>query len=290
MINQSELNSVSLEKASEMISGALIKERINLKNKKVELEHLKEKYQEDYILANDGDARENAPLEQAIQNLKVTTGDIVAITKKYQQLDAIEDSLYLNATYDYEGIMEGVRVLSPDSSSALCSAFKVNSVDEIPNAIASMTYEEFDDAVMEYDEYYGSVVMGALRVDFPEDHPIWKSRRAIEEEALARRSTGLAVMEYRVLSELNEARKMKQVPPYNYCGLVVMYTTVRLHRGSQYYTYKIYPKGLSFIDDGIMAANSRLATALMGKKKGDKVSIRHGSQDTVLVYEIVDIY
>lgn len=290
MIEQSELNSVSLEKASDMISEALINERLALKQKRAELDALKAKYQDDYIVANDGDASENAPLEQAIQNLKITTGDIVSVTNKYQRLDAIEDSKYLNATFDYDIIMQNIGSLSQDSLNVICNVFGVSDYHDIPKAGMAMSYEELSDALLKYDEYYGTSMMESLKVDFPEDDPIWKSRSAIENEVAARRSNGLLSLEYRILTEFEEVKTMKQVPPYNYCGIVVMYSTVRLKLGDRTFTYKIYPKGLSFIDDGVMAVNSRLGAAVMGKKKGDKVSIRHGSHDTVLIYEIVDIY
>ena len=80
------------------------------------------------------------------------------------------------------------------------------------------------------------------------------------------------------------------MPAYNECGIVVPYTTVRLEMGGKVMTYRIYPEGVSFIDIGVMAANSRVARAILGKEKGQSVSIRHDSNNTLLEYKIVDIY
>ena len=55
-------------------------------------------------------------------------------------------------------------------------------------------------------------------------------------------------------------------------------------------TYKILPAGLSFLDIGVIAANSRVAQAILGKQKGDTVSIQHSSGKVILRYEILDIY
>lgn len=290
MLSQNTLNSVTLKEASDMISDTLINERLSLKERRNQLEKLKEKYQDDYIAANDGDARENAPLEAAIENLKNVTGDIVAITKKYQSLDAVEDSRYLNATYDYDGLIETVSGLSPDSSRVFFQIFGVTGIEEFLTVIRGISLEQLNEAILKFDEYYGITVMNNLKVDYPEDHQIWKSRMLLEQTVIARRTGGELAMEHKVLTDLGHVRSMKAMPPYNYCGIVVMYSTVRMRMGGNLYTYRIYPKGLSFIDDGAMAANSRLATAIMGKKKGDVVTIRHASRDTLLSYEIVDIY
>lgn len=290
MLSQEKLNSVDLKTASDMISDTLINERLSLKKKRAQLEELKAKYQDDYIAANDGDARENAPLEAAIENLKNTTGDIVAVTKKYQSLDAVEDLRYLNATYDYDTFVESVGALSENSRTVLFGVMQVSDIEQCVKKMQESEFDFVDEVVRKYDEFYGTTVANNMLVDYPKDHPIWKSRSAVEATVLQRRSEGEMAAEYRVIMELGKIRTMKSMPPYNHCGLIVMYTTVRLRMNSNLYTYRIYPKGLSFIDDGVMAANSRLATALMGKRVGDKVTIRHGSRDTMLVYEIIDIY
>lgn len=291
MNNQAELNAMSLEQASERISDALIAERLGLQKKRAELEKLKEKYQEDYIIANaDGDARENAPLEKAIENLKTTTGEIVAVTKKYQSLDSVEDVKYLNATYDYDIIKDMLDRLNNNSLTMLFDSFKVSGAEELVTKIKNCDFNELNESIHSFDRFYGETMKNALLNEKGKDSVIWSSSSAIEAAEKEMRQNGVLATEYRILMELSNIRNIKEVPPYNYCGIIVMYTTVRLKLGGEIMTYKIYPKGLSFIDIGVMAADSKVASALMGKRKGDVIHIGHASKNKVLEYEIVDIY
>lgn len=290
MLDQKYLNSLSLADASAEISLALIKERISLKEQKAELEKLKEKYQHDYIAANDGDASENAPLEQAIQNLKTITGDIVAVVKKSQTLDKIEDSVYVTAVYDYDMIMMDSEAMSPDSIRVLNDVFSIDSLSGLPDRIKEMSRDDLVQAVIQFDAYYGQTMANIIRSEYPEDSDVWKSRKALSDVVDGKLNAGIMAQEYKVLSDFEHIKAMKSVRPYNYCGVIVMYTTVRLDLDGRMFTYKIYPKGLSFIDDGVMAADARLATALMGRHAGDTVSIRNSSKGQILNYKVLDIY
>lgn len=291
MNNQAELNAMSLEQASERISDALIAERLGLQKKRAELESMKEKYQEDYIVANaDGDARENAPLEKAIENLKTTTGEIVAVTKKYQSLDSIEDVRYLNATYDYDIIKDMVVRLNNNSLTILNKSFNVSSIDELIAKIKSCDFDALNDAILSFDKFYGETMKSFIINEKGKDSVIWSSSSMVEAAEKEMRQNGVLATEYRILMELSNIRNIKEVPPYNYCGIIVMYTTVRLRLDGTIMTYKIYPKGLSFIDIGVMAADSKVASALIGKRKGDVIHVSHASKNKVLEYEILDIY
>lgn len=291
MNNQAELNAMSLEQASERISDALIAERLGLQKKRAELEGLKEKYQEDYIIANaDGDARENAPLEKAIENLKTTTGEIVSVTKKYQSLDNIEDVKYLNATYDYDIIKDVLERMNSNSLTMLFNSFEVAGADELIEKIRSCDYNELDKYIQAFDKFYGETMKNALISQLGANGLVWSNSSAVDEAEKEMRQNGVLATEYRLLMELTNIRNIKEVPPYNFCGIIVMYTTVRLRLDDKIMTYKIYPNGLSFIDIGVMAADSKVAAALMGKRKGDVVHIRHASKNKVLEYEILDIF
>ena len=291
MSNQEMLNSMSLQEASEKISDAIIAERLSLQKKRADLETLKEQYQNDYLIASaDGDARENAPLEKATENLKTTQGDIVAVTKKYQSLDSIEDVKYLNATYDYDIVMDMLSRLEQNSLAVLYDCFKVSGTEELVMSIKNCDSNELNDAILSFDRYYGTTMEELLRSQSGGDVVKGMSSSELTEAEKKLRQSGHLATEYRLLMELSSIKEMKEVPPYNYCGVIVMYTTVRLRLDGQIMTYKIYPKGLSFIDIGVMAADAKLAIALMGKHKGDKVLIRHASRNKTLEYEILDIY
>lgn len=291
MNNQEKLNSMQLSAASEMISDSLIAERLGLQKKRADLEKLKEQYQEDYLIANaDGDARENAPLEKAIENLKTTQGDIVAVTKKYQNLDNIEDSKYLNATYDYDILRDILSRLSDESKGVLCRIFNVSSDEEMIERIKQSDENELNESILSFDRFYGESMLNALIQEKGVDEVKKMGSTELERNESIMRQSGIMATEYRAIMELNNIRNIKEVPPYNTCGIIVMYTTVRVRLEERTFTYKIYPKGLSFIDIGVISADSRLGAALLNKKKGDKVAIRHGSKTKMLEYEILDIY
>lgn len=290
MLKQEYLNGISLQEASAAISRALIEERISLKKQKAELEELRQKYQNDYIVANDGDLSENAPLEQAIQNLKTITGDIVSVVKKSQSLDKIDDSVYVMATYDYDVILMDIDAMSADSKRVLFSIFGITELGGLPDRIRDMETEELLAAVLKFDEYYADCMTNIIRNEYPDGDLVWKSRVKLSEVVDKKLKDGVMAAEYKVLSDFEHIKSIKAVRPYNYCGVVVMYTTVRLNLDGRRFTYKIYPKGLSFIDDGVMAADARLATALLGRHVGDTVSIRNMSKGKIINYIVEEIY
>lgn len=90
--------------------------------------------------------------------------------------------------------------------------------------------------------------------------------------------------------QLEQLEDIADLSRYNSVGIVVMYSTVRLSLDGKELIYRIYPDGVSFVDIGVIAANSRLATALMGKVVGDSVDLDHISKNTTLTYRIEEIY
>lgn len=290
MLRQEQLNGMSLQEASSAISRALIEERMSLKKQKAELEELREKYQNDYIIANDGDSSENAPLEQAIQNLKTITGDIVSVVKKSQSLDKIDDSVYVMATYDYDVLLMDIDAMPEDSKRVLYNVFGINGTAEIPNRILELETDELLDCICKFDDYYADRMLSIMQSEYPENDEVWKSRVKLYAAVDKKLKVGVMATEYKVLTDFEHIKAVKAVRPYNYCGVIVMYTTVRLDLDGRKFTYKIYPKGLSFIDDGVMAADARLATALFGRHVGDTVSIRNMSKGKIISYTVEEIY
>ena len=88
----------------------------------------------------------------------------------------------------------------------------------------------------------------------------------------------------RLISEIDDLSR------YNSVGVVVLYATVRVSCNGREFTYRIFPPNISYLDIGIMAANSRLAVALMGKTVGDTVQLVHDGEGTTLIYRVEEIY
>lgn len=96
-----------------------------------------------------------------------------------------------------------------------------------------------------------------------------------------------------ILTLERNLRSVSNVPDisnYNSVGIVVLFATVRLVCEGEEMIYKIYPNDISLVDLQIIAANCRLATALMGKRVGDFVDVEDTSQNKSLRYEIKEIY
>lgn len=106
--------------------------------------------------------------------------------------------------------------------------------------------------------------------------------------------SGLAAIEdagflskiYSADSEILEGKRK-----YNSIGKVVLYSTVRLDFNGDELIFRIYPDNISHIDIGVMAANTKLASSLMGKGVGECVEIsRNATAGKFAVYKILEIY
>lgn len=258
MNNQKALNSVSLQEAASMISNALIKARDDLEKSKKQLFEDKKKYEEAYVLAYaDGDASENAPLEAAIQNLKMVTGEIGSNARVLQIMDRLEDVEYLIGTYDFTDLETAIIKMPEEDKEQLFKAAGVTGTEALKEKLRNMSITE----VAAVCKAYQSWIKAKYNID--------------EDDCLQSLAGFLSVV---------------LMPRYNTCGIVVPYSTVRMEMNGKTMTYRIYPDGVAFIDIGVMAANARVARAIMGKQKGDSVSIRHDSTGVLLTYKIIDVY
>lgn len=91
-------------------------------------------------------------------------------------------------------------------------------------------------------------------------------------------------------AQIKLVEQVDDLSRYNSVGIVVIYSTVRIDYGGKERIYKIYPASISYVDIGIMAANSRLAIALMGKTVGDTVFIKHDGTGEDMKCTILEIY
>lgn len=253
-MTQSELLNMSLKEASLAISQSLVNEKLNLENQRDELKRRKQGYEQNYITANTGDSSENAPLDAAKKNLRLITGEIATNAMKLQTLDSVEDMYFVRNTYDYTLLQNEYDKLNGDLKQIVSYLFKMGN-KTFTEMLKVVPYKTYMEAVRTIEGVLGE---------------------APEFENLHARLCALI--------------PMIEIMPYNSPGVVVPYTTVKLLCNGKTMVYKIYLDGLSIIDKGILAGDSRLAQALIGKRKGDKVTIQHKSNRTQIVYELLDIY
>lgn len=95
------------------------------------------------------------------------------------------------------------------------------------------------------------------------------------------------------LREVYKDRK-DDYPEYLPCGVVKTYSTVVVGISigtaqSEDFTVKLYPSGISFVEDRIIAVDSVIGKAILGKRVGDTGSTVTSGNKTV-TYEIKDLY
>lgn len=255
-----ELNKLPLVEASKRISDELIKEKSKLEDTRKKLLEEKQRYNEAYIAANDGDSSENAPLEDARLNLRLVTGKIANNEKLIQNMEGLEDAYYLRETYDFSAMLDVAEKLPENIKDKLLSLFGVNTVNNLPALLRKIKRSTYEGAVEEFEEFVEQ--MGA-------------------EDAYS----------LQMIVELGDLYESVKKPHYNSVGFVLPYSTVRLDMDGSIMTYKIYPEGISFIDIGVIAQNSRLAMALMNKHAGEVVQIQRGSKGSAdIQYKILEVY
>lgn len=262
MDNQNILNGVSLEEASRIISQELIKKKVILLEMRKTYYENRKQYESDYVAANDGDSSENAPLEAAIQHLREVNGDIAINEAVIQSLEGIEDLEYLLGTYEFEDIIDTYKSINVVDRETINSIYNITSAESLADCVQKCSIDDLTSMLNQHVEY--------------------------------NQNNGNPSNSVILFNKIKDYYDVRRKPPYNYCGLIVPYTTVRLKlvRGTEeeFMTYKILPAGLSFLDIGIIASDSRVAQAILGKQKGDIVSIQHSSGSVILKYEILDIY
>ena len=118
-----------------------------------------------------------------------------------------------------------------------------------------------------------------------------RSENAAFEEAV--KNMQRANADYAEVEEtLSAVNLVQDLDKYTPIGVVVMYTTVHLKclEDNTEYVYRIFPKGVSDLDRGIMSSETRVSKELMGKRKGDIIQISHSVKSEEFSYLIEDIY
>lgn len=260
MNNQELLNSVPLVEAAIIISDCLVEQKRVLEQERIARQEEKKGYEQDFINANaHGDARENAALDAAQENLSLVTGKIVANAAVLNMLANIEDVNYLAKTYDYSEVKDCIIGMEPEMQQDFLSIFSATHPAEIPDRAVNMDIKVLGNRIDAFAVKYGAL-------------------------------TGIDVRYDTCAARLVDMYKVLSRPKYNTCGIVVPYSTVRVALDQKIMTYRIYPKKLSFIDIGVISEESKMAQALFRKQVGDTFSLQHEGQRVRLQYRLLDLY
>lgn len=100
----------------------------------------------------------------------------------------------------------------------------------------------------------------------------------------------LTVQLANVRSQISEYDALPDDSRYVPIGMAVTFSTVLLSVNGKEMLFKLYPGGVSSLEDDVMAADSRVGKALWRRKAGDKFTVIHRVTGEPVRYEVLDLY
>lgn len=248
----SQLNTMQLKDARDTIIQNIISIR---ESKDTEHNDAEKHYAEINELLEhaklDGDTSENSAYETALADLAVQSGTIRSIQRQKDAMAAIIEPTYVQKFRSKFAVNELLLSLEYYSENSEMAKYIYDYVKE-HGGIDNL---DNSDAIV-ISDYYNSKVKELSDTD--KDITV-KFLRQLESQ---------------------------KVRPYNSCGKVTMYSCVRVEINGELYTIMIYPKGISYADNGIISVDTPIGANILGHEKtGEKITINSN-----LSYKIIDIY
>lgn len=187
----------------------------------------------------DGDASENSALESAIDDIRRIRGEIDSLMVLRGRLDNITECDYKKGKYNYKIIIDILKnaMSAPDKY-----------------IIATELLELLDDKQDLYNSLYNIKAGDVKALELRYSQYASKDNLCNEDKELLL-----------LLDSLYNISKLRKYKP---TGICLVYSTVRVlvddGNTKTIFTGFICPEGISFIEDGIFAANSQLAKLLIG--------------------------
>ncbi len=239
-MNYKELLQLDIASARVELVKNLIAQRQKIEQRIVELEGQLQEYTENYNHAKrDGDARENSALDTATSNMQMTSSEIYANNELLKNMDRITEPEYLlhKCTVDFNQVVDSLKLQSDESMIAAAILQRVG--DSPAEKLKAMTRKGADELMR-----YVHIFMGLQEfAPKPIDHEVVQMMQDIFLESKPR--------------------------PYITCGKVVIYSAVRIEINGVEYVIMICPEDITFMWDGIVAANSEIARHILGRSVTD---------------------
>lgn len=235
VVELKELNSMSIQDARAAIIKNLIEERSKIDSALKELDSELTKYEEDLNKARaDGDTSENSAFDTAIDNIASTQGRLY----KYQQLQRELDNV-TEPTY--------------------CEATSTSNVERFVNFVSICKDRSMLCQVVE--EYFN----GDLTAINSKSRKELVSFCKVLDNVAQLEGDKFDLAEQEILETLKTFLRSAKPRPYVQCGVIVLYTTVRIDINGETYTLMVCPPGISFVTEGIIAADTEIGKRLLGK-------------------------
>lgn len=235
-MNYKELIKLDMPSARRELVKNLIGQRQKIEDRIVELEAQLKEYTENYNHAKrDGDARENSALDTATSNMQMTSSEIYLNNELLKNMDRITEPEYLlhKCTVDFDNIVESL--IAQSSESMIAQAILKRIGDSPASKLKGMTRREADELMK-----YVHIFMGL---------PQFESKQ----------------IDHDVVKMLSDSLLESKPRPYITCGKVVIYSAVRIEINGTEYVIMICPEDITFMWDGIVAANSEIARHILGR-------------------------
>lgn len=254
-------NDMPLEKAREKIIEKLLQKDSEIDELLEEKRKSLAENEQAMILARaDGDASENSALETAIKNIQRDHGEIDDLMVLKGRLDAIREYSYVKGKYDYKSLVD---ILNSAKMNSDGYTLALDLIRILPN---------------QEDLYEGLYNVKASDV------------KQLEMTYMQSESKdSLNADDRELLSRLDSLYNISKVRKYKPTGICLEYSTVRVlvddGTSKTVFTGFICPEGISFIEDGIFAANSQLAKLLIGNSINTNKFVNGN-----ITYKLLELY
>lgn len=257
MVESSQLNNMGIKEARDAIVQNLITKWSSIDKDLDNLHKSLREYENKLKAAReDGDTSENSAYEQAINNVSMTQANIHKTQKNKYDMGLIAEPEFVAATHmdDYTDVID-----------------TLTNMREV-SVMSELTFKHFDGDI--------SRIATCSRADMK--NLMIKVNYLIRE---AQDKFDYNESEQEIVTLLSTITNKIKARPYKSCGKVVLYSVVRVQVNDTLHTFMICPNDVSYVREGIIAANSELASKLLNGEVGDSSIIREG-----LRYTIKEIY
>lgn len=256
-VKYNQLVTMGIKQAREAIVNNLVE---NWNSMEEELKSLTDElsiYEKDLSKARaDGDTSENSAYDTAIDNVSSTQARIYETQKLQREMSLITEPEFVRLTRqsDYDDIIQVLRNVKEES------------------LISELTFRHFNGNIEE--------IKTASRQNLKS--LLTKCEYLIKNGG---EDYDFNLSEQEIYEMLKDVVKYQKPRPYKPCGKVVMYSVVRADVNGEEYVFMVCPSGISYVEEGVIAANCELASKIMNNVVGES----HTISDS-LRYTIKEIY
>lgn len=224
-----ELNKLPIQEARSAIISNLIQEYEKIDSQIKDLKIQSEGYQEDLDRAKaSGDLSENSAYTNAIENLSSTFARILKYTELQYDIQRVEEPEFV---------------------------YQTTGKSQLTRCIAEMN-ELGSDPIIDYlRANYGQDLSGMQDITTKECNKVFAQLNNIADD-----KDLYDLVSYKYITDIRSYARGVYLP----IDRIVLYSAVNVSIDNENFTFVICPDNISFVSEGIVAANSRVGSSLLG--------------------------